>query len=71
MFAAHPTGETFDDSVSTKWSVVGWTRPELIEVAFFSGSITITGICVYFTELSEALQGVRLPPSHLKNFWAV
>jgi hypothetical protein len=38
MFATHPSGETFDNSVSTKWSVVGWTRPELIEVAFFSGS---------------------------------
>lgn len=37
MFATHPNGETFDASVSTKWSVVGWTRPELIEVAFFSG----------------------------------
>ncbi len=34
MFATHPSGETFDDSVSTKWSVAGWTRPELIEVAF-------------------------------------
>ena len=37
LFATPPSGETFDDSVSTKWSVVGWNRPELIEVAFFSG----------------------------------
>ncbi len=37
LFATPPSGETFDDSVSTKWSVVGWNRPALIEVAFFSG----------------------------------
>jgi hypothetical protein len=29
--------ETFDDSVSMKWGVVGWNRPELVEFAFFSG----------------------------------
>ncbi|HJW31267.1 MAG TPA: hypothetical protein VJ508_18695, partial [Saprospiraceae bacterium] len=38
LFATPPNGETFDTSVSTKWSVVGWIRPELIEVAFFSGT---------------------------------
>ncbi len=37
LFATPPSGETFDSSVSTKWSVVGWNRPALIEVAFFSG----------------------------------
>ena len=37
LFATPPSGETFDASVSTKWSVAGWNRPELIEVAFFSG----------------------------------
>ena len=36
IFATHPSGETFDAAVSTKWSVVGWTRPELIEFAFYS-----------------------------------
>jgi hypothetical protein len=29
--------ENFDDSVSMKWGVVGWNRPELVEFAFFSG----------------------------------
>ncbi len=33
-----PSNETFDDSVSMKWSVVGWNRPELVEFAFFSGN---------------------------------
>ncbi len=37
LFATPPSGETFDSSVSSKWSVVGWNRPALIEVAFFSG----------------------------------
>ena len=37
LFATPPNGETFDASVSTKWSIVGWNRPELIEFAFFSG----------------------------------
>ena len=38
LFATPPNGETFDASVSTKWSAAGWTRPDLIEVAFFSGA---------------------------------
>jgi hypothetical protein len=33
-----PSSETFDDSVSMKWSAVGWNRPELVEFAFFSGT---------------------------------
>lgn len=32
-----PSGENFDDSVSMKWGVVGWNRPQLVEFAFFSG----------------------------------
>lgn len=36
-FATAPSGETFDASVSPKWGVVGWNRPNTIEVAFFSG----------------------------------
>jgi hypothetical protein len=37
LFATPPNGETFDSSVSIKWSAVGWNRPALIEAAFFSG----------------------------------
>ena len=33
-----PSSEKFDDSISMKWSVVGWNRPELVEFAFFSGN---------------------------------
>ena len=37
LFATPPSTETFDDSISVRWSVVGWNRPDLIEFAFFSG----------------------------------
>jgi hypothetical protein len=36
-FATPPSGETFDASVSVRWSVVGWNRSDLIEFVFFSG----------------------------------
>ncbi len=36
-FATPPSTETFDASVSVRWSVVGWNRPDLIEFVFFSG----------------------------------
>jgi hypothetical protein len=37
LFAPHPaTSVTFDSSVSVKWSVVGFNRPELVEFVFFA-----------------------------------
>ncbi|MBK9924363.1 MAG: hypothetical protein IPP66_03645 [Anaerolineales bacterium] len=35
LFAAHPSGKSFDSSPSVKWSVVGFNRPETIEFIFF------------------------------------
>jgi hypothetical protein len=36
LFAAPPSGETFDASPSIKWSAVGFNRPETVEFAFFT-----------------------------------
>ncbi len=36
LIASPPAGVTFDASVSVKWSVIGWNRPETIEFVFFS-----------------------------------
>lgn len=47
VFATPPRGDSFDDSVSTKWSAVGWNRPETIEFVFFDaigGSYTNTAL---------------------------
>jgi len=35
LFAQHSGDISFDSSPSTKWSVVGWNRPEVIEFVFF------------------------------------
>jgi hypothetical protein len=35
LFAAPPSGQSFDSSPSVKWSVVGLNRPETIEFLFF------------------------------------
>jgi hypothetical protein len=40
LFATHPAGESFDSSVSVKWSVVGWNRPDVIEFLFFKTPYT-------------------------------
>jgi hypothetical protein len=36
LFAAHVGSGSFDAGPSVKWSVVGWNRPEIIEVVFSS-----------------------------------
>ena len=38
LFAKSPTSGSFDASVSTKWSVVGWNQPGVVEFAFFSAN---------------------------------
>jgi hypothetical protein len=38
VFASAAAGENLDASVSTKWSVVSWNRPETIEMLFFSAA---------------------------------
>ena len=37
LFATPPSNETFDASVSVRWSIAGWNRPVLIDLVFFSG----------------------------------
>ena len=47
VFANPPAGDSFDNSVSPKWSVVGWNNPETIEFALFDaigGSYTNTDL---------------------------
>jgi hypothetical protein len=48
------TPGAFDDSVSMKWGVVGWKRPELVEFAFFSGQTTnYWNMSLYYGTLGE------------------
>ena len=35
-FATHIGTDSFDASPSTKWSVVGWNRPDIVEFVFFN-----------------------------------
>lgn len=35
-FATHTGTDSFDASPSTKWSVVGWNRPDIVEFVFFN-----------------------------------
>ncbi len=50
--------ETFDDSVSMKWGVVGWNRPELVEFAFFSGQqSTYWNMSLYYGTLGGLTGG--------------
>jgi hypothetical protein len=38
LYATPPGSDSFDVSISIKWSVVGWNRPETMEFAFFSAN---------------------------------
>jgi hypothetical protein len=40
LFAKAPSGTSFDASVSVKWSVVGWNRPESVEFLYFQTPYT-------------------------------
>ena len=47
LFAQHQGTDSFDASVSVKWSAAGWNRPASVELAFFSadgGSYSSTSV---------------------------
>ena len=52
LFAAHTSGISFDASPSTKWSVVGFNRPETVELLFFA--LTGSGTTIYYGRLDPA-----------------
>jgi hypothetical protein len=55
LFAEPPEADSFDSSPSSKWSVVGWNRPETIEFVFFAaleGNYSTT--MLYYGRLENA-----------------
>ncbi len=84
LFAQHTGGDGFDASPSTKWSVVGWNRPESIEFMFFAaiggnynntvlhyGRIPASGTAATNTPIPPASNTPVVPNTPTKTFTPV
>lgn len=52
VFAAHSDGFSFDSSASVKWAVVGWNRPETVELLFFGLNTSTNAKYIYYGRLA-------------------
>ena len=51
LLIAHQTGQSFDSSPSVKWSVVGFTRPDVIEVLFSQVGAGYANSILYYARI--------------------
>jgi len=53
LFLAHQGTQSFDDSVSVKWSVVGYNRPETIEFVFSDVGAGYNNAVIYYGRIGS------------------
>lgn len=66
LYASPPVGDSFDASVSMKWSVVSYNRPETIEFLIFSavgGSYTNTSVYYNTIDATVTPTPTPIPPT--------
>jgi hypothetical protein len=61
LFAPAPNGQSFDSSVSAKWSAVQFNRPQTVEFLFFLLGQGYTEPTLYYGRLDDAAQPSATP----------